>query len=188
MAHQIILAQDYTEADFEKSIDQGERLMEAGYYEQADEAFMFVLDNKKVLPSEMAYLFGRNSFHLGKYKQSINWLNKYIQLRGAKARYYDEAVKYLGMAEESYRTKTTSSVKAGTGSSAVEEELVLASSEFDCGGLEKMVCPVCRGSGVIITKGAFDPQYKTCPLSKGEGFISCEDYNLFMSGRLLPGQ
>jgi hypothetical protein len=55
-------------------MDRGENLMEAGRYEEANDAFMFVLDNKEVLPVDMAYLFGRNSFHLGKYKQSINWL------------------------------------------------------------------------------------------------------------------
>ena len=26
-------------------------------------------------------------------------------------------------------------------------------ANYDCGGLEKMLCPVCHGSGVIIESG-----------------------------------
>jgi tetratricopeptide (TPR) repeat protein len=166
-------------------MDRGENLMEAGRYEEANDAFMFVLDNKEVLPVDMAYLFGRNSFHLGKYKQSINWLNKYIQLRGSKARYFDDAVKYLELSEKGYREKQQNRLANKDDQDEELENLeTLASAEFDCGGLDKMICPVCRGSGVLITSGSFEKQYQTCPLSKGEGYISCEEYNRFMRGEL----
>ncbi len=159
-------------------MDLGEDLMYQGKYDEADEEFRFVMDNKKVLPSNMAYLFGRNSYHLGNYKQGINWLNKYIQLKGTKGRYYQEAVKFLHLAEDQYLAVQRANAKPIV--SDLEE------SSYDCGGLEKMICPVCRGDGVIITRGAFGATYKTCPYSAGEGYLTCEEYNLFMSGMLEP--
>lgn len=150
--------------------------MSIGKYDSAQVLFESVLQNMAKLPSEMAYYFGRNSFHLGKYKQSINWLNKYIQLKGTKGKYYEPAIQYLQYAEgEFLRIQRTQ---------AKQLEVDLQSAEYDCGGLEKMLCPVCHGSGVVIQAGLFDEVYKTCPYSLGEGYLSCEEFNLFMRGDL----
>lgn len=171
-------AQLITEADFLKRMDRGEDLMKQGNHEEADEEFMFVIDNMEVLPSEIAFLFGQNSYHLNKFKQSINWLNKYIQIKGTKGRYYEPAVKYLQLAESRYieiqRQKNE------------EMSSDLASGDYDCDGLENMICPVCHGNGVIIKETYFDKVYKTCPYSAGEPYLTCEEYNLFMRGLLEP--
>ncbi len=167
-----------TEAEYLGRMDLGEELMKQGKYEQANEEFLFVINNKEVLPGEIAYLFGRNSFHMGKYKQSINWLNKYIQIKGTKGQYYEPAVKYLQLSENEYRQIQSEKYK--------EIEESLASQEYDCGGLDNMICPVCHGSGVVIKRGYFDNIYKTCPYSAGEGYLTCEEYNLFMRGLLEP--
>lgn len=164
--------------DLTRRIDVGREMMLGGSYDSADYQFSIVLQKLQPLPSEMAYYYGRNSYHLGKYKRAINWLNKYIQLKGARGIHYEETVQFLQLSEEAYlRERREDAI-------AVSEEL--ASIDFDCGGLEKMLCPVCSGSGVIIEPGKFDPIYKTCPYSLGEGFLSCEDYNLFMKGKLEP--
>lgn len=153
-------------------------LMEQGKYEEADETFLYVLKNMTALPSDLAYYFGRNSFHLAKYKQGINWLNKYIQLKGTQGRFYDDAVKYLQLSEEEYlkiARKRSEQLKAD-----------LSSEEYNCGGLKKMICPVCKGEGVIVKRGAFDLIYKTCPYSAGEPYLTCEEYNQFMKGEMEP--
>ena len=166
------------ESEIFRRMDVGESLMYAGEYDSAQVEFLFVLENMKKLPSEMAYLFGRNSYHLAKYKQSINWLNKYIQLKGTRGRFYEDAIKFLQLSEEEYLKIRRGQVRR------LEEDL--EESNYDCGGLEKMLCPVCHGSGVVISKGVFDEVYKTCPYSAGEGFLSCEEYNLFMRGEMEP--
>ena len=161
-----------------KKIETGAQLMAHGKYDSAQVLFQFVLQNMEKLPSEMAYFFGRNSYHIGKYKQSINWLNKYIQLKGTKGKYYEPAIQFLQFAEDEYlkiqRSRTEQFSKD------------LESAEYDCGGLEKMLCPVCHGSGVVVQAGIFEEVYKTCPYSLGEGYLTCEEYNEFMRGNLDP--
>lgn len=159
-------------------MDMAVELMEQGNYTGAETLFLEVMKGMESLPSDLAYYFGENSFHIEKYKQSINWLNKYIQLKGTRGRFYEEAVKYLQLSEEEYLRISLEQ--------AENTAKNLTSSDYDCGGLEKMICPVCHGNGVVITKGAFDKIYKTCPYSVGESFLSCEEYNLFMRGKLDP--
>jgi tetratricopeptide (TPR) repeat protein len=166
------------ESELIGKMEKGAELMALGKYDSAQALFQFVLQNQEKLPSEMAYFFGRNSFHLGKYKQSINWLNKYIQLKGTKGMYYEPAIQFLQFAEDEYLKIQRTQAKQ------FEEDL--ESAEYDCGGLEKMLCPVCHGSGVVVQAGIFDEVYKTCPYSLGEGYLSCEEYNLFMRGDLEP--
>lgn len=161
-----------------KKMDMAVELMEQGEYKAAEGEFLQVMKGMETLPSDLAYYFGRNSYHLSKFKQSINWLNKYIQLKGTRGRFYEEAVKYLQLSEDKYlelSRKQTEDIRSE-----------LSGGEYDCGGLEKMICPVCHGNGVVIKQGAFDKVYQTCPYSLGESFLSCEEYNLFMRGRLEP--
>ncbi|WP_462248339.1 hypothetical protein [Ekhidna sp.] len=161
-----------------KKIETGAELMALGKYDSAQVLFQYVLQNMEKLPSDVAYFFGRNSYHVGKYKQSINWLNKYIQLKGTKGKYYEPAIQFLQFAEDEYlriqRARTEQFSKD------------IESAEYDCGGLEKMLCPVCHGSGVVVQQGIFDEVYKTCPYSLGEGYLTCEEYNQFMRGNLEP--
>ncbi|MEO9485338.1 MAG: hypothetical protein ABJG47_17905 [Ekhidna sp.] len=164
------------ESELIGKMEKGAELMALGKYDSAQILFQFVLQNMEKLPSEMAYLFGRNSFHVKKYKQSINWLNKYIQLKGTKGKYYEPAIQFLQYAEDEYLKIQRSQSKQLTKD--------LESAEYDCGGLEKMLCPVCHGSGVVVQAGLFNEVYKTCPYSLGEGYLSCEEYNQFMRGDL----
>jgi len=173
-----LYGQSSPESEYYRRMDYGQQLMIAGDYQAAQTEFMFVLENMAVIPTDLAYLFGRNSFHLALYKQSVNWLNKYLQLKGTKGQYYKEAVQYLQFSEDKYMEQQRS-LEQNKGNA-------LISSKYDCGGLSKMICPVCKGSGVIFKHGIFDVHYQTCPYSSGEGYLSCKDYNLFMMGVLRP--
>jgi len=169
-------AQIIRESELLRRMDKGAELMATGNYDSAQLLFQSVLQNMEKLPSDMAYYFGRNSYHLRKYKQSINWLNKYIQLKGTKGKYYEPAIQFLQYAEEEYLKIQRSR--------AINVSAEFENAEYDCGGLEKMLCPVCHGSGVVIQAGLFGEVYQTCPYSLGEGYLSCEDYNEFMKGNL----
>ncbi len=173
-----LFGQSILDGELSRRMDQGVIMMESGQYESAQKEFLFVMSKMESLPSEMAYYFGRNSFHLTKYKQSINWLNKYIQLKGTQGRYYEMATKYLQLAEEEYIYISKEQT--------AEIQKELQGDDYNCGGLQKMICPVCNGTGVIIKDGPFDRIYQTCPYSLGESYLSCEEYNQFMRGELEP--
>ncbi|WP_258098953.1 hypothetical protein [Marinoscillum pacificum] len=174
----VLFSQTPVDGYFSKRIDQAVDMMNMGEYEKANDEFTDILKNITAVPTDLAFYFGKNSYHLSKYKQSINWLNKYIQLKGTQGRFYDEAVSTLNLAEEAYIKKAKAS------SEAMMESLT--SGEFDCGGMDKIICPVCKGEGVVFKKGAFETLYQTCPYSAGEPYITCEEYNQFMRGEMEP--
>ena len=47
---------------------------------KADSLLKEKILNNKIVSSELTFLFGKNSYFLEKYEQSINWLNKYLEL------------------------------------------------------------------------------------------------------------
>lgn len=161
-------------------MDLGANAMIDGKYEEADLLLREALAILDKLPSELAYYFGRNSYHLGKYKQAINWLNKYIELKGTGGQYFDQAIKYLELSNTEYLV-----IRQLDASEA--EEQIESNSYIECQH-DNVVCPVCKGSGVLITSGTFDPVYSTCPYSGLDGMLTCEQYNLFLKGQLEPNQ
>ena len=154
-------------------------LMEKEEYLAADEKLNYVLKNIKSVPSDLAYYFGENSFHIGKYKQSIDWLNKYIQLKGTTGQHSQEAVQWLKRAEvERLKEKQTQTLQT--------QEVLSRDYDIDCGPTGKVTCPVCNGSTVIIKKTYLGETYKTCAYCHKQGFLVCEEYNKLLRGELKP--
>ena len=60
-----------------------------------------IIDSDKV-SSEITFLFGKNSYFIYRYKQSINWLNKYLELKGQNGKYSDETIKFLELSNTKY--------------------------------------------------------------------------------------
>lgn len=160
-------------------LDSAVRYMEEGRYELANTKLVFVLNNIKSVPSDLTFFFGKNSFYLKKYKQSIDWLNKYIQLKGTQGQYSAEAVELLKVAEEEIIKERNQNAKK-------VEQILSSTFEIDCGPAGKVTCPVCKGTTVIIKKGYLANEYKTCPYCDTHGNLSCDQYNLLLKGQLTP--
>ncbi len=180
LASFVSLAQRPTETEYLTMMDEGANLMYEGQYTRADSTFKIVLANLNVLPANLAFYFGRNSFYLEKYKQAINWLNKYIELRGTKGQYFDEAISIL----EASNTKFATEKEQATAEVLAE---LTKDTYLECPH-DKVLCPVCKGSGVLIKGGAFGNVYQTCPFDGGDGFLTCDEYNLFLRGELQPAK
>jgi hypothetical protein len=164
-------------ADLMRQMDSGVYYLDNAQYQLADQKFRLVLDNLKSVPSDLTYYFGKNSFYLLKFKQSIDWLNKYIQLKGTGGQHYADALAILQRAETEFvKEKSTESKKAG--------ELLSNNYEIDCGPSNKVSCPVCKGDHVIIKRGAFSNEYKTCPYCDEHGMLTCPEYNALLRGDL----
>jgi hypothetical protein len=160
-----------------QQLDSGVYYMEIGKYKVADAKFLYVLNNIRSVPSDLTFYFGKNSFLLGKNKQSIDWLNKYIQLKGTNGQFSNEAASLLKEAGAEYLKEKTVDVKKA-------EEVLSVSYDIDCGPSGKVSCPVCKGNHVIIKKGPFNDEYKTCPYCNEHGILTCEEYNKLMHGEL----
>ena len=105
--------------------------MEKEEYLAADEKLNYVLKNIKSVPSDLAYYFGENSYHIGKYKQSIDWLNKYIQLKGTAGQHSQAAVLWLKKAEvEHLKEKQTLTLQT--------QEVLSRDYDIDCGPTGKV--------------------------------------------------
>lgn len=164
-------------AEVSMAFDEGVAFMERGQFKEADAKFRYVLRHVNVVPTNLTYHFGKNSYYLGKYRQSIDWLNKYIELKGTSGQYYEDCVAFLEKAEQAHIGKRKSDLQEAA-------EVLAADYYIDCGPSGKVVCPVCKGKTVIITKGTFNNIYKTCPYSDNHGNLSCDEYNLLLRGEL----
>jgi tetratricopeptide (TPR) repeat protein len=154
-------------------------LSDQGAFEKADEKFKHVLKNLKSIPSDFTFHFGKNSYYLGKYKQSIDWLNKYIQLKGTSGQYSEAAVDWLAKAETALlKEREVQAKQAG--------EVLSRDYDIDCGASGKVLCPICSGTTVMVKKGYLNETYQTCPYCNRVGFLSCEDYNKLIRGQLRP--
>ncbi len=148
-------------------------------YVEANERFLYVMRNLRSIPSDLTYYFGKNSFHLKKYRQSVDWLNKYIQLKGTSGQYSNDAVEWLKKAEAKLlEEKNTEVLNA--------KEILSRDYDIDCGPSGKVTCPICMGKTVIVKKGYFGESYKTCPYCSKHGFLTCEEYNKLVRGQLNP--
>lgn len=171
--------EQYRKSMLLRQYDSALLLMDEQRYADADLKFRQVLENIRSVPSDLTYHFGRNSFYLEKNKQAIDWLNKYIQLKGTNGQFYAQAVEIKKQAEARYlKEKTKESEKAA--------QVLSNDYDVDCGPSGKVTCPVCRGEHVIIKKGPFGNEYRTCGYCNDHGLLTCDEYNKLLRGELKP--
>jgi hypothetical protein len=158
-------------------MDSAVTLIDEGEYALADKKLLYVLSNLKSVPSDLTFYFGKNSYYLERYKQSIDWLNKYIQLKGPSGQYYAETLAILKKSEAGLlNSRAKEAAKA--------EQVLSTSYNIDCGPSGKVICPVCKGTTVIIKKGYINDEYKTCQFCDKHGNLTCDEYNSLIRGEL----
>ncbi len=163
----------------DRQIDSVALLIDSERYEEADQKIVAILKTVRSVPSDITFYLGKNSYYLSKYKQSVDWLNKYIQLKGTTGQFSQEAINIKAKAEvELLKVRAIESQQAA--------QVFSKDFDIDCGPTGKVVCPVCHGSTVIIKKGYFGNSYKTCGYCNKVGSLSCEDYNKLLKGQLQP--
>ncbi len=168
------------EVDPRKYIDTAIVYMEQENYQEADVYFMQALEKIDLLSADFCFYFGKNSLLLGKFAQSIDWLNKYLELKGSRGQYSREVLSLLDTAEKGYRNSSVTGEKADINSKFFYLNTIA------CDEGEAIMCPICKGQDVIITKDRLGERlYKQCPYSTN-GVLSCREYNLLIQGLLKP--
>jgi len=154
--------------------------MEREDYQVADQYFMMALERIDLLSADFCFFFGKNSLLLGKYAQSIDWLNKYLELKGSRGQYSREVISLLDQAEKGYRNSSAPSDKADINSK------FFYLNTIPCENEQAIMCPICKGQDVIITRDRLGEKlYKQCPYSNN-GVLTCQEYNLLIQGLLKP--
>lgn len=161
----------------DRQIDSVAQLINQQQYEAADTKILALLKNVRSVPSDLTFYLGKNSFYLNKFKQSVDWLNKYIQLKGTSGQFSEEAINLKTKAEVELLKEKQVEVKQAA-------EILSKDFDIDCGPTGKVACPVCNGSTVIIKKTYLGETYKTCGYCNHTGALSCEDFNKLMKGQL----
>lgn len=168
------------EIDPRKYIDTAVVFMEEENYAEADQYFMSALEKIDLLPADFCFYFGKNSLLLGKFSQSIDWLNKYLELKGSRGQFSREVLSLLDAAEEGYRNSSSSGEKADINSKFFYLNTIA------CNDSQAIMCPICKGQDVIITRDRLGEKlYKQCPYSNN-GVLTCQEYNLLIQGLLKP--
>jgi hypothetical protein len=163
--------------NLERQIDSVAQLIDQQQYAAADAKIVNILKTVRSVPSDLTFYLGKTSFYLQKYRQSVDWLNKYIQLKGTNGQFSEEAINLKTKGEvELLKEKQTEAKQAG--------ELLSKDFDIDCGPTGKVACPVCNGTTVIIKKTYLGETYKTCSYCNHTGALSCEDYNKLLKGQL----
>lgn len=163
------------------TMEEGVDLMNQGEFNRADTYFQKVLEEVEVVPAELCFFFGKNSYHLEKYKQSIDWLNKYIELKGTRGQYFDQAKEYLALSETDFLAQKRSSTGAPTRKNKAQPQ------KINCENTAFVLCPICQGSGVLIEQGALGSAvYRTCPYSDEQGRMPCSNYQEYLEGNPIP--
>ena len=152
-------------------------ILEQKYF-LADSILKEKILNNNIVSSELTFLFGKNSFFLEKYEQSINWLNKYLELKGESGIFSDESIKFLELSNSKNLIENSKNIEN------VYVELY-SYNYIDCQNNRK-VCPICKGTSVMIIETDVSKIYKTCPFSDNKGFLTCDEYNQFLRGKLKP--
>lgn len=169
------------EVDPRGYIDTAIVYMDRENYEKADEYFMSALEKIDLLSADFCYYFGKNSLLLGKNAQSIDWLNKYLELKGSRGQYSREVLTLLDTAEERFRNEKPSNTEGAD----VNAKFFYLNT-IPCNQGQPITCPICKGEDVIITRDRLGERlYKTCPYSTN-GVLTCEEYNLLIQGLLKP--
>nr|WKN36654.1 hypothetical protein K4G66_30285 [Tunicatimonas sp. TK19036] len=180
------LAQEYADPNHRAlmlKMEEGVSLMNQGDYASADFQFQQVLEEIGIVPAELCFYFGKNSYHLEKYKQSIDWLNKYIELKGTHGQFFDQATEYLRLSETDYLAQK----RAQTTTSRPSETKKAQPKVVDCDTTPYVLCPVCQGNGVIVEQGSLgNAIYRTCPYSDEQGRMPCSNYKEYMKGNPIP--
>ncbi|MBN8578329.1 MAG: hypothetical protein J0L66_15395 [Cytophagales bacterium] len=164
----------------DRQIDSVALLINQQNYAAAEAKIISILKTVRSVPSDLTFYLGKNSYYLAKYKQSVDWLNKYIQLKGTAGQFSQEAIDLKAKAEVELLKEKQVEVQQAA-------QLLSKDFEIDCGPTGKVVCPVCNGSTVVIKKTYLGETYKTCAYCNHTGALTCEEYNKLLKGQLTVG-
>ncbi|MTI30604.1 hypothetical protein E1171_07245 [Cytophagales bacterium RKSG123] len=154
--------------------------MGEGNYESANITFRKMLATRSVLPTEMSYYFAQTLFQIGQFRNSQNFLNKYLDLNGKGAEFYNESIALQDKLDRKLNKAFYCSLCDLNGYKITPCETCKMTGKIQktcpyCRGQSLARCTLCNGKTVTVKKNVFGEfEYRTCQQCKGKGYSTCE--------------
>jgi len=150
--------------------------VETGDYQAANQTFLELLSPKKLMPDDLTYFFGKSLYHSGGYNRiAKDFLNKYLSLKGDSSEYYQEAVAML----KSMGQKFVEPIDTSDDRTTEQKQL------DKCGDSDDAICPICNGSNVLSSNGAFGATFRECNYCDERGLMPCKNYTKYVQEGVL---
>ena len=180
LLHTIARAQTITyDAEVVKYYQEGIANFDRGNYDVANVSFRKALATNKVLPTNLSYYFAETLYQIRQYQNSINFVDKYLELAGQGGDFYEEAIYLKGLIEQEFVAIRECHRCNSFGYRLVPCQRCASTGIeqgacFECRGKGQTLCPKCTGKGVYITLDKFNQQlFETCSRCAGDGAIVC---------------
>lgn len=172
--------QSRTDYELSQKMQKAIELIEKEEYHTANTVFRNILATEKVLPTNLSYYFSLTLYHINQYRNSHNFLEKYLKLTGKAGDFYEQSIQLQKLLENAfieikdcdlcdingYQFITCSVCKGGK--SNIED-----CSKCRAAGI--ITCQKCKGEGVVITIDSFgENNYQTCDRCLGKGIHTCD--------------
>lgn len=166
------------------SFEKAKQLVESEAYDEANKSFLGLLHPDSLMPNELCFFFGKSLYHTGYVEQGEQLFTKYLNLTDTSGVHYDSTMAYMRLINGvDYGKKVVEVANSNKGEVSHNHEF--HEGEEACQGNEFIVCPVCNGSGVIVSEGTFGNYYQACPYSDTHGRMPCHNYIEYLNGNLI---
>jgi hypothetical protein len=159
----------------QKLMQQGKELLRKEKYVEAEKTFKKIFASKnETLPDELCFYYGVALLKLKKHTKSRDFLEKYLSLTQQKGEFSNEAKALLLEINKNVCTKCKGNDffwEADTCKQCHGKGFTLDDCHA-CHGKEKVICPTCKGSKVLVTSNGLGTWYNDCPNCE-TGMVTC---------------
>ncbi len=173
------LAYAQPSGQLQELLSEGKSQVHAGEYEQANLTFRKILTLNQTIPSEFCYYFATTLYHIGQYRNSKSFIDKYYELSGNSGDYTTQITQLNEVVDNELEKINNCRLCDNNG--------YVLTACHSCNGIGEQIknchickskgsikCDACGGSGVMVRKNLFNvSEYLTCGKCEGEGTIIC---------------
>lgn len=151
----------------------------SGDHDEANIIYRKILTLDQTIPSEFCYYFAETLYHIGQYRNSRSFIDKYNELAGSEGEYAGEIARLSLLIEDEIEEITSCPLCDDNGYVLESCHVCEGSGEVSkpcnyCRGGGRLICDLCAGDGVIVRKNVFNVnEYHTCGKCSGSGFVQC---------------
>jgi tetratricopeptide (TPR) repeat protein len=157
-----------------KLMVQGKEYLRKEKYEEAEKTFKKIFSIKETLPDELCFYYGVTLVKLKKYVKAREFLEKYQSLTNSKGEFEAETKVLLAEID-----KNVCKICKGNDYFWEEDSCGFCNGTgftlddcHACRGKDRVVCPTCKGSKVLVSSNGLGTWYNDCPRCE-DGTVTC---------------